>query len=155
MSKLTPERRHAWQLFFENARALNDLLDSNFERDYGIPPQWYDVLVHLEDNPAGLRMNKLAERILYSKSGLTRVIDRMEHAGLVRRYRPDNDRRSIFVLQTPDGRQAMEHARPLIHAWIEQNFSRLLTDADIKALTRAFEKLSTRTRTRRPDRENP
>jgi DNA-binding MarR family transcriptional regulator len=154
LSKLTPERRHAWQLFFENARALNDLLDSNFERDYGIPPQWYDVLVHLEDNPDGLRMNKLAERILYSKSGLTRVIDRMEHAGLVRRYRPDNDRRSIFVLQTPDGRQAMEHARPLIHAWIEQNFSRLLTDADIKALTRAFEKLSTHTRTRRPDREN-
>jgi MarR family len=72
-------------------------------------------------------------RLDRSKSGLTRVIDRMEQAGLVRRFRPDNDRRSIFVLQTPDGRQAMERARPLIHAWIEQNFSRPLTDTDIKA----------------------
>jgi DNA-binding MarR family transcriptional regulator len=154
VTKLTPERRHAWQQFFENARALIDRLDSTFERDYGIPPQWYDVLVHLEESPDGLRMNVLAERILYSKSGLTRVIDRMEQAGLVRRYRPDNDRRSIFVLQTPDGRQAMEHARPLIHAWIEQNFSRPLTDTDIKALTRAFEKLSSHTRTHRPGRDN-
>jgi hypothetical protein len=48
----------------------------------------------------------------------------------------------------------MEHARPLIHAWIEQNFSGALTDTDIKALTRAFEKLSTHTRTHRPGRDN-
>jgi DNA-binding MarR family transcriptional regulator len=154
VSKLTPERRHAWQLFFGNARALIDRLDSNFERDFGIPPEWYDVLVHLEDTPDGLRMNELAQRCLYSKSGLTRVIDRMAQAGLVRRYRPENDRRSIFVLQTSEGRQAMEHARPLIHAWVERNFSRPFTDTDIKALTRAFEKLSTHTRTQRPGRDN-
>jgi hypothetical protein len=42
----------------------------------------------------------------------------------------------------------------LIHAWIEQNFSRALNDTDIKALTRAFEKLSTHTRTHRPGRDD-
>jgi DNA-binding MarR family transcriptional regulator len=154
VSKLTPERRHAWQLFFENARVLIDLLDRDFERDFGIPPEWYDVLVHLEDAPDGRRMNELALKCLYSKSGFTRVIDRMAQVGLVRRYRPENDRRSIFVLQTPEGRRAMEHARPLIHAWVEENFSRPLTDTDIKALTRAFEKLGAQTRTRRPGRDN-
>lgn len=152
LSSLTPERRHAWRLFFESALALIDVLEDDFERDIGIPVQWYDVLVHLEEAPEGLRMNELAEKILYSKSGLTRVVDRMEKAGLVRRYRPEDDRRSIFVLQTPQGRAAMDAARPRHHEWIEQNFSAVLADSDIKALTRALEKLSTHARTRRPGR---
>jgi DNA-binding MarR family transcriptional regulator len=152
LSSLTPERLRAWRLFFESALALMDVLDTDFEHDTGIPVQWYDALVHLEEAPEGLRMNELAEKILYSKSGLTRVIDRMEKAGLVRRYRPENDRRSVFVLQTPNGRRAMERARPMHHVWIEQNFSRLLADTDIKALIHAFEKLSTGARAHRPGR---
>lgn len=154
LSRPTPERIRAWRLFFESALALIDVLEGDFERDTGFPVQWYDVLVHLEEAPDGLRMNELASKILYSKSGLTRIVDRMEKAALVRRYRPETDRRSIFVLQTAEGRQAMERARPLHHRWIEQNFSSLLADTDIEALTRAFEKVSTRARTRRPGRFN-
>lgn len=154
LSRSSPERLRAWRLFFESALTLLDALDEDFERDAGFPVQWYDVLVHLEETPDGLRMNELAQKILYSKSGLTRVIDRMESAGLIRRHRPDNDRRSIFILSTPEGRAAMERARPLHHDWIEQNFSGLLTDGDIKALTRAFEKTSARARTLRPGRVN-
>ena len=99
LSSPTPERLRAWRLYFESALALTDVLDAELERDADIPLRWYDVLVKLEETPDGLRMNELAERILYSKSGLTRVVDRMEEACLVRRVRPDNDRRSIFVLQ--------------------------------------------------------
>ena len=154
MSSLTPDRLRAWQLFFESALTLLDRLDRDTERDTGIPIQWYDVLIHLEQSPDGLRMNELADKILYSKSGLTRVVDRMENAGLVRRYRPETDRRSIFVLPTPRGREVMEDARHRHHDWIEQNFSRQLADSDIKALTRAFEKLNTHAHTRRPGRLN-
>ena len=78
---------------FESMLALTDVLDAELERDAGIPMRWYDVLVHLEETPDGLRMNELAERILYSKSGFTRVVDRMEEAALVRRVRPEHDRR--------------------------------------------------------------
>src|SRR5438132_11924811 len=49
-------------------------------RGAGIPLRWYDALVHLEETPDGLRMNELAERILYSKSGFTGVVDRLEEA---------------------------------------------------------------------------
>ena len=59
-------------------------------------------------SPEGLRMNELAERILYSKSGLTRVVDRLEDAGLVRRVRPENDRRSILVVLTDQGRAMID-----------------------------------------------
>jgi DNA-binding MarR family transcriptional regulator len=152
LSSPTPERLRAWRLYFESALALVDVLDAELERDAGIPLRWYDALVHLEETPDGLRMNELAERILYSKSGLTRVVDRMEEAGLVRRVRPENDRRSILVVLTDEGRNTMEQARRHHRHAIEQHFSRHLADTDIKALTRAFEKVSAHARPLRPGR---
>ena len=97
-------------------------------------------------------MNELAERILYSKSGFTRVVDRME-AGRPRPPRPpENDRRSILVVLTDKGRETMERARRHHRHGIEQHFARHLDDADIKALTRALEKVSAHARPLRPGR---
>jgi DNA-binding MarR family transcriptional regulator len=152
LSSPSPERLRAWRLYFESALALVDVLDSELERDAGIPLRWYDVLVHLEETPEGLRMNELAERILYSKSGFTRVVDRMEEASLVRRVRPENDRRSILVVLTDPGRHTIDQARRHHRAAIEQHFSRHLTDADVKALTRALDKISAYARPLRPGR---
>src|SRR3954470_16784799 len=152
LSSPSEERLLAWRLSFESALALIDVLDSELERDSGITMRWYDALVHLEEAPDGLRMNELAERILYSKSGFTRVVDRLEEAGLVQRVRPENDRRSILVVLTEAGRQTMERARGPHRHGIEQHFSRHLTDTDVKALTRALEKLSTHARPLRPGR---
>ena len=97
-------------------------------------------------------MNELAERILYSKSGLTRVVDRLEDAGLVRRVRPESDRRSIFVVLTDQGRGMIDRARRHHRHAIEQHFSQHLSDTDVKALTRALEKLSAHARPLRPGR---
>ena len=152
LSSPSPERLRAWRLYWESALALVDLLDSELEHDAGIPLRWYDALVHLEEEPEGLRMNELAERILYSKSGFTRVVDRMEEADLVRRTRPDNNRRSILVVLTDQGREMIEHARRHHRRAIEQHFSQHLTDSDVKAMTRALEKVSTHARPLRPGR---
>jgi DNA-binding MarR family transcriptional regulator len=152
LSSPSPVRLRAWRLFFESALAVIDVLDAELEQDAGISTRWYDVLVQLEDSPHGLRMNELAERILYSKSGFTRVVDRMEQAGLVRRVRPENDRRSIFVVLTDKGTETMEHARRYHRDGIERHFSRHLADNDVKALTRALEKVSTHARPLRPGR---
>jgi DNA-binding MarR family transcriptional regulator len=152
LSSPSPERLRAWRLYFESALALVDVLDAELERDAGIPLRWYDALVKLEETPDGLRMNELAERILYSKSGLTRVVDRMEEAGLVRRVRPENDRRSILVVLTDEGRNTMERARRHHRHGIDEHFSRHLSDTDVRALMRAFEKVSTHARPLRPGR---
>jgi DNA-binding MarR family transcriptional regulator len=152
LSSPAPERLRAWRLYLESTLALLDVLDAELERDADLPVRWYDVLVQLEETPGGLRMNELADRILYSKSGFTRVVDRMEAAGLVRRVRPENDRRSIFVVLTDDGRTAMEHARRHHRHGIEEHFSRHLSDADIAALARAFGKISVHVRPLRPGR---
>ena len=91
-------------------------------------------------------MNALAERILYSKSGFTRVVDRMEEAGLVRRVRPQHDRRSILIVLTKKGSDTMENARRYHRDGIERHFSQHLSERDIKALTHALEKVSTHAR---------
>jgi len=152
LSSPSPERLRAWRLYFESALAVIDVLDGELERDAGLPMRWYDVLVQLEDAPDGLRMNELAERILYSKSGFTRVVDKMEAAGLVRRVRPEHDRRSVFVLLTDQGRETMQRARRHHRHGIEEHFSRHLADTDIRALTRALEKISSHARPLRPGR---
>jgi DNA-binding MarR family transcriptional regulator len=152
LSSPSAARLRCWRLFFESSLALLDVLDTELQDATGIPQRWYDVLVHLEESPDGVPMNELAERILYSKSGFTRVVDRMEEAGLVRRVRPEHDRRSILVLLTDKGTETMERARLHHRNGIDRHFSRHLTDADLKALTGALEKLSSHARPLRPGR---
>jgi DNA-binding MarR family transcriptional regulator len=152
LSTPSPERLRTWQLYFQTSLALIDVLGAEFERDTDLTFPTYDVLIHLEDDPNGLRMNDLAERILYSKSGLTHVVDRLERDGYVQRVRPENDRRSIFVVLTDEGRSAMEQARLHHRHSIQEHFARHLTDADIKALNRAFGKLREHARPLRPGR---
>jgi DNA-binding MarR family transcriptional regulator len=152
LSSPSPERLHAWRLFCESALALLDLLDTELEQAVGIPQRWYDVLVHLEESAQGIPMNDLADRILYSKSGFTRVVDRMEEAGLVRRTRPENDRRTILIVLTEKGTETLERARRHHRDGIQRHFSQHLTNADTKALTRALEKISTHARSLRPGR---
>jgi DNA-binding MarR family transcriptional regulator len=152
LSSPTPEQLRCWRLFVESSLALVDVLDAELQEAAGIPQRWYDVLVHLEESPDGIAMTELADQILYSKSGFTRVIDRMEEAGLVSRVRPPNDRRSILVTITDQGTQTMQDARRHHRDGIERHFSRHLTDTDTKALTRALEKISTHARPLRPGR---
>jgi DNA-binding MarR family transcriptional regulator len=152
LSSPSPERLRAWRLFFESALALLDVLDAELEQAVGIPQRWYDVLVHLEESPHGIPMNELAERILYSKSGFTRVVDRMQEAGLVRRDRLENDRRTIPIVLTDKGTKTLERARRHHRDGIQRHFSQHLTNTDIKALTRALEKISTHARPLRPGR---
>jgi DNA-binding MarR family transcriptional regulator len=152
LSSPSPERLRTWRLYFESALALLDVLDNELERDADIPLRWYDVLVQLEESPEGVPMNALADRILYSKSGFTRVVDRMEQAGLVLRVRPENDRRTILVVLTKNGTEVMERARRHHRDGIEQHFAQHLSDTEIKAVTRALEKISTHARPLRPGR---
>ena len=152
LSSPSPERLHCWRLYIESALALVDVLDTELEQAAGISQRWYDVLVHLEGSPEGIPMNELAERILYSKSGFTRVVDRMEEAGFVRRLRPEHDRRTIPIVLTDKGTQTLERARRHHRDGIQRHFSQHLTNADIKALTRALEKISTHARPLRPGR---
>ena len=152
LSSPDAEGLRAWRLFFESALALVDVLDTDLEQEAGIPMRWYDILVQLEETPEGIPMNVLADRILYSKSGFTRVVDRMEDAELVRRVRPEQDRRSILVVLTEKGNETKELARRVHRDGIARHFSNHLSETDVRALTRGLQKISDHVRPLRPGR---
>jgi DNA-binding MarR family transcriptional regulator len=97
-------------------------------------------------------MSELASRILASKSGLTRVIDRMEEAGLVERRRPAGDRRVIEIVMTPAGQKALADARAVHRRGINEHFAQHLSKRDVQALSRALEKVRDHVRPLRPGR---
>jgi len=146
------EQLVVWRTFLEAAFALIDILDAELQEERGISLRWYDVLVHLEEAEHGIRMNELAGRILASKSGLTRVIDRMEEAGLVERRRPGGDRRVIQIVITPAGEEALANARNVHRRGIEEHFAQHLNKRDLEALSRALEKVRGHVRPLRPGR---
>ena len=151
-SKPSPEQLATWRVFMEYAWAVLDILDVELQAECGLTIRWYDVLVHLEDAEDGLRMTEVANRILSSKSGLTRVIDRMEDAGLVRRERPPDDRRAINVFITPAGLEAARSARVVHHRGIQEHFLAQLSQTDLAALARPLAKVRDHVRPLRPGR---
>lgn len=152
LSSPTPEQLVAWRVFLECAYALIDILDSELRAEGPITLRWYDVLVHLEEAEDGLRMGELADRILFSKSGFTRVIDRMEEATLVRRERPADDRRVVKVFITPEGLDALHAARAVHRRGIQRHFMQHLDQRDLEALGRALEGVRDHVRPLRPGR---
>ena len=152
LSSPPPEALAAWRVFFECALALPDILDAELEDAVGLPFRWYDVLVHLEEAGHGAPMNEVASRILASKSGLTRVIDRMEEAGLVRRERPEGDRRVVLVLITEKGLETLHAARAVHRDGIRRHFTEHLTEAELRTLARTLEKVRGHVRPLRPGR---
>ena len=152
MSRPTRQQLLDWRVFLESAWALIDILDGELQSERKLTLIWYDALVHLEDAPDGLGMTEVANRILASKSGLTRVIDRMEADGLVRRERPPEDRRVVKVLITPKGRKTLQDAREVHHRGIQEHFLQNLNPRELAALTAALEKVRDHVRPLRPGR---
>lgn len=152
MSTAAHEQLVKWRIFLECAFALIDILDTELRAERGMTLRWYDALVHLEEAPDGLSMTELANRILASKSGLTRVIDRMEETGLVRRERPANDRRVVRVIATREGLEALNAARTVHRRGIQQHFLQHLEPRDLETLGRSLENVRAHVRPLRPGR---
>jgi DNA-binding MarR family transcriptional regulator len=139
-------------VFLECGYALIDILDAELQAEAGMTLRWYDVLVNLEEAERPVRMNELAGRILASKSGLTRVIDRMEEAGLVERQRPPDDRRAIEVVMTPKGADALQAARLVHRRGIHEHFAQHLDDSAFVALLEILRPVHAHVRPLRPGR---
>jgi DNA-binding MarR family transcriptional regulator len=130
-----PERLAAWRLLLEAHAAVVERLGRELESECGLPLTWYDVLLQLSTAPEGrLRMGDLAQAVLLSRSGLTRLVDRMEAAGMVCREAHPSDGRGANAVLMPAGRAALRRAAPVHLRGIEDHFARHLSDADAAAL---------------------
>ena len=136
------ERIDVWRRFLRAHAHLVDVLGEELERACGLPLTWYDVLVNLHAAPCGeLRMNDLARAVLLSRSGLTRLVDRMEAAGYVERRACPSDRRGSLAALTPAGRDALRNAAPVHLRGVAEHFLDKLDDEDVAALARVWDKV--------------
>ena len=94
-----------------------------------------------------LRLHELARAVVLSRSGLSRLLDRLEAAGLVRREPSPDDRRGAFAVLTPAGRVARLRAWPTYSRGINAYFAEQLTPAEAKTLIDSLERVSAAART--------
>jgi DNA-binding MarR family transcriptional regulator len=133
--EIDDDRLEAWAAFLRAHAALTAALERELLSERGMPLSWYEVLLRLIAAPEGsLRMQELARAVFFSKSGVTRLIDRMEEAGLVERRHCPSDRRGTYASITDSGRSAFRRAVPVHLAGIREHFGNHLSDEETAVL---------------------
>jgi len=142
-SGLDGERLDAWRAFIRAHAHVFAHLSRELLDEESLPATWYDVLVQLsEAEGRRLRMQDLADRVLLSQSGLTRLVDRMERDGLVERVRCTEDGRGLFTQLTPSGLATLRRAYPTHLRGVRDWFADLLTDEEAAVLAGALTRIA-------------
>jgi DNA-binding MarR family transcriptional regulator len=141
-TKLKPAEMRAWRAFLDAQASLLRRLEADLVKEEDITLAEYDVLVQLSFAPdARLRMTELSDRVRLSRSGLTRLVDRLVRRGLVKRGRCASDRRGTYAILSPAGKVRLRHASPVHLRGIREHFSRRLSPAQLASVAKALEPL--------------
>ena len=133
--ELTPEQFAAWSGFLLGHAQIVRALDAELEEEHGLPLTSYDVLIQLSLAPdRRLRMFELADAVVLSRSGLTRLVDRLERDGLVERERGEVDPRQMYARLTGRGLAVLADATPTHVAGVKERFLERLSDEQTKQL---------------------
>ncbi|GHG36965.1 MarR family winged helix-turn-helix transcriptional regulator [Streptomyces zaomyceticus] len=136
---LDATREQAWRALLKGHALLVARLDADLQHEAGMSLTSYDVLVQLSEAPdRRLPMAELARAVVYSRSGLTRLVDALERRGWVVRERSSTDRRSWFTVITDDGLAALERAWPVHIAGVREHFAAHADPDQARALGAVF-----------------
>jgi DNA-binding MarR family transcriptional regulator len=139
---LDAEELAAWRGLLRTHSALTKALDAELVRAHGLPLSSYEVLLFLADSPEGqMRMSELADGVLLSRSGLTRLVDRMQREGLLRRERCEDDARGWFASITPKGRELFTRARKTHLDGVRERFLSHFTRDELRSLAALWERI--------------
>jgi DNA-binding MarR family transcriptional regulator len=121
--RLDEEEIAAWRAFLRSHSLMLRQIEADLAQA-GLPPLgWYDVLWALYEAPGNhLQPSALADAIVLSRSGLSRMIDRIEEAGCVRRRPCPGDRRAIHVELTDEGRRMLSEMWPVYARGVADHF---------------------------------
>jgi DNA-binding MarR family transcriptional regulator len=129
----------AWGGMLRVHALVMEALDDELEFEQRLPLSSYDVLTNLSAAPGGQRrMNELANHVLMSKSGLTRVVDVLEKQGLVERIRSGADGRGLYARLTPAGRTKFRAAHKVHLRGVRARFLDKLTEPQLQSLAEAW-----------------
>lgn len=139
---MTRPSTSAWTLFLTLHAVVIDAIGKRLA-EAGLPPlDWYDALWALERAPhRRLRMHEFERWMVISRSNITRLVDRLEAAGLVRRERADDDRRSAFAVLTAEGLRMRHRMWAVYGSAIDSLFHAHLSDDELRSAESIFRKL--------------
>jgi DNA-binding MarR family transcriptional regulator len=124
-----PFAREAWRLMLIAQARMTAELESAAAATGTLPPTWFDVLVSLEASPhRRLRLGDLADAVLLTRAGLSRLLDRVEAAGYLRREACAEDGRGMFAAITDAGRAAVRAAWPTYFKHVDNRLGKVLGD---------------------------
>lgn len=136
---LTRTQLAAWQAFVTAHALVIDLIEQELTEAKQLPLSSYDVLLALVNAPnRRLRMHELAQTVVLSRSGLTRLVDRLEREELLTRDRSGSDRRATYAVLTLKGFRAFRRAWPMYAQGILKHFVHHLTEQEMSTLTQMF-----------------
>src|SRR5690242_18431266 len=125
----------AWRGMLQVHARVTRALDAEMRAEHNLSVSAYEVLLFLGDEPDGrLRMSEIADRALLSRSGLTRLVDRLVELGYVTRCAAEDDGRGSFARLTDAGRDALEVARRTHRAGVRRVFLDRLSTTDTVVL---------------------
>lgn len=142
---LTSAEHRAWAGFFVAGALMVKRIDKAMADANVVGLEVYDLLLNLEmAEGQRMRMCELADAVLLSRSGLTRLADRLEAEGLIERQACSKDRRSTHVALTPKGLAERERAWPVFRATVKSEFADNLQPGDAEMLADTFHGLCRR-----------
>ncbi len=128
-------------LLFAHAKVL-DALEADLLEQHDLPLIWFDLLNRLREAPEQrMRMNDLKNASLFTKSGITRLIDRIEAAGFVTRIRSSQDRRGVYVAITRAGNDKINQVWSDHVASVWKHYGKHLDASDLNAIETASRKI--------------
>jgi len=137
---LTETELRAWQALLHAHHDLVQRLDLELREEHGITFGEYDVLLRLARVPgAGLRMTNLADRVMLSPSGVTRLVDRLMVRGFVRREADQDDARATLATLTDEGKRRVRLAARTHLRGIRQHFTGRLSERQLRQVAEALE----------------
>jgi DNA-binding MarR family transcriptional regulator len=140
--KLTKPHLEAWRALLRGQALLIEEVERQLAAE-GLPPLgWYDVLTELEKAGGRLRIHELADAVILSRSGLSRLLDRLEEAGLLQREPAEDDRRGAYAAITPEGRRMLKRMWPVYERCLAEHFAPNLGSADARAIRSALERVT-------------
>jgi DNA-binding MarR family transcriptional regulator len=153
---MTTSRRHlstsAWGAVLQAHAAVVPVLDQTLQNAVGLPLTWYDVLLELSAAPdRKLRMTDLAERVVLSRTRVSRLVEEIGSAGMVVREQNPEDGRSAYAVLTAEGLARYREAAPIYLRAIDEHFAQGLADAELQTIATALQRVLTRMRSAAPE----
>ena len=131
-------RLDAWRAFLQAHALVSRRLEADLAAGESLSLAAYDALAQLAIAGGRLRMSELADRVLLSRSGVTRLVDRLEADGLVVRRACSSDARGAEAVLTREGIERMRAAMPVHLRGVESYFLSRIDPSDLDVLTRAM-----------------